>query len=502
VEPVIGIDFGTTNSEVAMFSGTTGRVLADSEGARVIPSAVYLDEGGGCYVGQAARNVAALHPQRTILFVKRELGSDKRYYIDGQQYGPEEIASFIFSHLKEMAEQQLKCKVTKAVVTVPANFDDTRRQATKRAAAAAGLQVVRLLNEPTAAALAYGIKGQESRTILVFDLGGGTFDVSILQAGDGVFQVLATRGDNHLGGVDFDLRIAELLFHRFHEETGIDLKRDRLAVQKVLQEAERAKIELSSRHEVEIDIPFIAANLQGPCHLSSKLTREEFEELISAFVDRTLRLTRGALQDAGLRSQDVERILMVGGSTRIPAVHYAVEKLFGRPVATDISPEEVVACGAAIQAGILCREARRMVLVDVTPLGLGVETAGKKMTTLVRRNTILPTSAKAVFTTVEDFQRTACIKVLQGERYHSEDNIELGFFLLENLHSDKRGEPNIEVRFDIDIEGIVHVYARDLQSGCRGDIELYGSVRPGEEELQRLVIESRAAELEDLFTSS
>lgn len=499
MESIIGIDFGTTNSEVAALAGAAPRVLSNAEGMRVIPSAVYLDDDGRIYVGQAARNVAVLHPERSILAVKRELGSDRRYRINGREYSPEQIASFLFSHLRKSAEQKLGGEVRKTVVTVPAYFDDVRRQATKKAAALAGLEIVRLLNEPTAAALAYGIEGRQPGTILVYDLGGGTFDVSLLRAGEGVFQVLATRGNTRVGGVDFDRRIAGLLLERFQEETGIDLRRDRLAMHKVLQNAEAAKIQLSRRNEADIEIPFITATRNGPCHLVSRVTREEFEGLIAGYVECTLRLTRGVLKDAGLAARQIDRILMVGGSTRIPAVRRAVEALFGKPIDTDIPPEEAVVCGAALQAGILAGGVDRMVLVDVVPLSLGVETADKKMVTLVRRNAVLPASAKAVFTTVTDYQQVACIKVLQGERRRSEDNTHLGFIRLNNLQQARRGEPDIEVRFEIDVEGIVHVYVRDLKTGSFRAIDITGAARPGRDEVREQVVEARAAELEDLY---
>ncbi len=501
MEPIIGVDFGTTNSEVAVFAAGGPQVIADKEGAKVIPSAVYVEEKGGRYVGQAARNVAVLHPERTVLSVKRELGTTKRFNIDGREYGPEDIASFIFATLKKMAEQHLGAQVRKAVVTVPAYFADPMRQATKRAAALAGLEVIRLVNEPTAAALAYGIDDQEPGRILVYDLGGGTFDVSILEVEEGVFQVSATRGDAHLGGDDFDRRIVGLLLERFREETGIELKEDRLAMQKLLQEAERTKILLSELRTADVEIPFIAANTQGPCHLATRLTREEFEELIAGYLDRTIRLTRGALQDAGLKPQDVGKILLVGGSTRIPAVRRAVQELFGKPAETGVSPEEVVASGAAVQAGILAGESRHMVLVDVTPLGLGVETADRAMVTLVPRNTVLPVKAKAVFTTVTDYQRAACIKVLQGERRKATEDILLGSFRLENLQPGERGKPDIEVCFEISVEGIVQVHAQDLKTDSHQAIELAGTGCLDPERVQELINEARAAELEDLYAA-
>jgi molecular chaperone DnaK len=499
MEAIIGIDFGTTNSEVALFQRGRARVLANADGETVIPSAVYIDESGLPFVGQAAKNVAILHPERTIRSVKRELGGARRLRIGEREYLPEQIASFVFQALKGIAERRLGREVRKAVVTVPAYFDDPRRQTTKRAAALAGLEVVRLVNEPTAAALAYGVSSGERGTFLVYDLGGGTFDVSVLQSGDGVFQVLASRGDVSLGGDDFDRKIAELFLERFRDETGIDLQQDRLAMQKICQEAENTKIRLSSQTVAEVEIPFLAANAQGPCHLITRLTRAELEELIAEEVERTLLLARGALQDAGLGLQEVDRVLLVGGSTRIPAIRGAVEKMFGRPAESAVNPEEVVACGAAVEAAILAGEARRLALVDVTPLGLGVETADARMATLVARNTVLPVQARALFTTVADLQEAACIRVLQGERPGAADNILLGSLLLENLQRAARGTPNIEVRFDIDVEGIVHVSAEDLGTASRQSIQLDGRFSP--QQAAALVSEARAAELEDLLAS-
>ena len=497
METIIGIDFGTTNSEVAVFQRGRALVLANPEGETVIPSAVYIDETGLPFVGQAAKNVAILHPDRTIRSVKRELGGARSLRIGESEYRPEQIASFLFAALKQIAEQRIGQKVQKAVVTVPAYFDDPRRQATKRAAALAGLEVVRLVNEPTAAALAYGVCSGKRGTLLVYDMGGGTFDVSVLQAGDGVFQVLATRGDVRLGGDDFDRKIAELLLERFRDETGVDLHADRLALQKVFQEAERTKIRLSEQTAVEVEVPFLAGNAQGPCHLLTRLAREEFEELIAGDIERTLRLARGALQDAELGLQEIDRVLLVGGSTRIPAVRRAVEQMLGRPAETGVNPEEVVACGAAVQAGILAGEAGGLALVDVTPLGLGVETADARMATMVARNTVLPAQARALFTTVADLQESASIRVLQGERPVAADNILLGSFRLENLQRAARGKPDIEIRFEIDVEGIVHVSAEDLGTGSRQAVELDG--RCTLEQTASLVTEARAAELEDIF---
>jgi len=501
VETIIGIDFGTTNSEVSVFRGRKPLVIPNRAGEKVIPSAVFFEEGGKLYVGQAAKNVTVLHPDRTVTSVKRELGSHRRYRIGGKEHSPEEIASLVMAELKAMAEGFLSREVSKAVLTVPAYFDDPKRQATKRAAALAGLEVVRLVNEPTAAALAYGESSHEQGTILVYDLGGGTFDVSVLKAGEGVFQVLATRGDVRLGGDDFDCRIAELLLERFREETGIELKDDRLALQKIYQEAERVKIQLSEQKISDVEIPFLAASLQGPCHLTSRITREEFEMLIAGYVEKTIRLIKGALQDAGLRPVDVDRVLLVGGSTRIPTIRRAVEQLFGKSPEAGLSPEEVVACGAAVQGGILAGQTRRMVLVDITPLGLGVETEEDRMETLVARNTVLPVQSRALFTTVADYQKSACIKVIQGERPKASENILLGSFRLEDIQRGKKGQPDIEVCFEIDTEGIVHVSAQDLKTASRRSIKLDGANNLPREEIENILTEARATELEDIYAT-
>ncbi len=501
MEPIIGIDFGTSNSEVAVYRGGRPVVIPNGEGEKAIPSAVFIDESGRRYVGRGARNVAILHPERTVTSVKRELGGPKRYLIGEREYAPEQIASFILQELKRMAREFLGLEPRRAVITVPAYFDDPRRQAVKQAAALAGLEVVRLVNEPTAAALAYGVSRGAQGTILVYDLGGGTFDVSILRAGEGVFQVQATRGDVRLGGDDFDGKIAGVLLARFREETGIGLEEDRLALQKIYQEAERVKMKLSEAKVAVAEIPFIAANHQGPCHLASRFTRAEFEELIAGDIETSLRLTRGALQDAGLRPEQIDRILLVGGSSRIPAIRQAVEELFGKSAESGVSPEEVVACGAAIEGGILTEEARQIALVDVTPLGLGVETADEKMVTLVPRNTPLPARADAVFTTVADYQKAAGIKVLQGERPRAADNILLGSLRLEDIRQGKRGEPDIEVCFQIDVEGIVHVSAKDLGTGSFRALDLDGAIHLDPEKIESLITESRAAELEDLLVA-
>jgi molecular chaperone DnaK len=501
MNPIVGIDFGTTNSEVAVLDGADPRILASAAGERVIPSAVFLDPGKSPVVGAAARNVQVLHPDRTFVAIKRDLGSGRRYLVDGEAFTPEQMAGFVFSELRRIAEEDLGAPVRQAVVTVPAYFDDPRRQAVREAASQAGLQVLRLLNEPTAAALACGLRGERRGIIAVYDLGGGTFDVSILRAGGGVFEVLATRGDTRLGGDDFDLGLAKLLLERFREETGVDLSGDRLALQKVRLEAERIKILLSDSTAASAEIPFLAATARGPCHLEATLTRAELEELVAPLLERTLRLTRGALQDAGVGPAEVDHLLLVGGSSRMPAVRRAVESLIGRPAAPAVSPEEVVACGAAVEAGVLAGRTRGVALVDVTPLGLGIETRGGRMATVVERNTVLPARADAVFTTVADNQARAAIRVLQGERPLAADNIRLGEFCLEGLSGGPRGTPDIRVCFEIDVDGIVAVSARDAGTGAERAIRLSGVNSMDPEKARSIVEEARASELQDILSA-
>lgn len=498
METIIGIDFGTTNSEVALFEGGRPTTLSNQCGESIIPSVVYIDEDGEIYIGRAAKNVAVLHADRTIKSVKRELGMRNHYRINHRDYSPEQIASFIIGSLKQIAEDYVGHSIQKAVITVPAYFDDRKRQAIKRAAYLTGLDVARLLNEPTAAALAYELNSEESSLILVYDLGGGTFDVSIIQSMKNVFQVLATNGDTHLGGDDFDRKIAQVLIERFYEETGINLEDDRLAVQKVFEGAERTKIGLSDKRVVHVEIPFIAADDNGPYHLSARITRVEFEELVTGYLEKSIRLTTRVLKDAGLKPDDIDKVILVGGSTRIPAVREALEGLFNRSVKEEGSPDEVVAHGAAIQGAILSRRVNNIALVDVTPLGLGVENDGDLMVTMVPRNTILPTCVQTLFTTVSDYQKSATIHVLQGERPKASDNISLGSFHLGGISPVKRGKPRIEVCFEINVEGIVHISAKDLDTGNDQAISLEGNRKISDEEVERVLTEARVSELDDL----
>lgn len=502
MEPIVGIDFGTTNSGVALFSKGRAASLANECGERYIPSAVYIAQGGDIYVGTPAKNVSILHVDSTVLSVKREMGSGAIHSINGRRYTPEEIASYIFKVLKETASRRCGREITKAVVTVPAYYDDRRRQAVKEAAQGAGLEVVRLINEPTAAALAHGLAGDKEGKALVCDLGGGTFDVSVLDVREGVFEVLATRGDPRLGGDDFDRVIAGVMIERFKSENGIDLSKDRFALQKVTEEAERAKRQLSERRMVEIQIPFIAADERGPLHLSMHLTRAELDELIMPFIGRTVRLTKAALKDAGLCPADIDRLLLVGGSTRIPLVRGILADLFGKEPEGGVCPEEAVALGAAVQGGVLSGCVEGVALVDVTPLGLGVEHTGGVMHTMVPRNSAIPLKTKALFTTVQDFQKSVSIHVLQGERQIASDNISLGSFKMEGIRRAPKGEPKIEVTFEIDTDGIVHVSAEDLDTRSSFAIQVDNTMEVPAEEVSARVTEARASELDDLRASS
>jgi molecular chaperone DnaK len=498
MESILGIDFGTTNSAVAIFSKGMPETIPNEYGGQIIPSAVYIADNGDIYVGESAKNVAILHVGSTVLSVKREMGTGVKHFINGKNYTPEIIASFIFKTLKKTAEHKIGSRIKKAVVTVPAYYDDKKRQDTKKAAQLAGLEVVRIVNEPTAAAMAYGIKSGREGRVLVFDLGGGTFDVSILNVEGGVFEVLATRGDARLGGDDFDRKIVEILVERFKDETKIDLREDKFALQKVYEEAEKAKKALSDQKIVEIEIPFIAADESGPMHLITKFTRYEFEELITGYIEKTLRLTKTALRDAKLNPEDIDRVLLVGGSTRIPIVRKDLKNLFKKEPEGSVSPDEIVALGAAVQGAVMSGRIRKVALVDVTPLGLGVEKEGGVMVKIIKRNTVLPTEASAIFTTVQDYQKAVIIHVLQGERPNASDNISLGSFRLGGIRKDLKGVPKIEVKFEIDVSGIVRVSAKDLDTLCEYTVKLDQASAISEEEVSEVITDARASELEDL----
>ncbi|MDI6704785.1 MAG: molecular chaperone DnaK [Bacillota bacterium] len=487
---VIGIDLGTTNSCVAIMEGGEPVVIPNAEGDRTTPSVVAFSKDGERMVGQVAKRQAITNPDRTIVSIKRQMGSDYKVKIDNKDYTPQEISAMILQKLKADAESYLGEKISKAVITVPAYFTDSQRQATKDAGRIAGLEVLRIINEPTAASLAYGLDKEDNQKILVFDLGGGTFDVSILELGDGVFEVLATNGNNKLGGDDFDQRIIDYLAGEFRKEYGIDLKKDRVALQRLKDEAEKAKKELSGVMSTSINLPFITADASGPKHLDTTLTRAKFEELVADLIEATMGPARQALKDAGLKPENIDKVILVGGSTRIPAVQEAVKKLTGKDPYKGINPDECVAIGAAIQAGVLTGEVKDIVLLDVTPLSLGIETLGGVFTKLIERNTTIPTKKSQIFSTAADGQTSVDIHVLQGERSMAAGNTTLGRFQLTGIPPAPRGIPQIEVTFDIDANGIVNVSAKDLGTGKEQKITITASTNLSEDEIKQKIKEA------------
>ena len=495
---IIGIDLGTTNSCVAVMEGGEPVVIPNPEGNRTTPSVVAFAKNGERLVGQIAKRQAVTNPDHTVISIKRDMGTDKKVKIDGDEFTPQEISAMILQKLKSDAENYLGQSVTQAVITVPAYFSDSQRQATKDAGRIAGLEVLRIINEPTAAALAYGMdKEDKDQKIMVYDLGGGTFDVSILDIGDGVFEVLATSGNNRLGGDDFDQKIIEYLIEEFKKSQGIDLSTDKMAMQRLKEAAEKAKIELSGMQQTNINLPFITADSTGPKHMDITLTRAKFEELISDLVESTTGPVNQALKDAGLSTDKIDKVLLVGGSTRVPLVQETVKKITGKEPHKGINPDECVAIGAAIQAGVLSGDVKDLVLLDVTPLSLGIETYGGVFTKLIERNTTIPTKKSQIFSTAADGQTSVEIHVLQGEREMATYNKTLGRFQLTGIPAAPRGVPQIEVTFDIDANGIVHVSAKDLATGNSQEVSITASTNLSEEDINKAVKDAEAHASED-----
>ena len=494
---IIGIDLGTTNSCVAVMEGGEPVVIPNAEGARTTPSVVGFTKTGDRLVGQVAKRQAITNPENTVSSIKRKMGTNEKVTLGGKEYTPQQISAMILQKLKADAEAYLGETVTEAVITVPAYFNDSQRQATKDAGTIAGLNVRRIINEPTAASLAYGIDKEEDQKIMVYDLGGGTFDVSIIEMGDGVTEVLATNGDTHLGGDDFDQRIIDWMADAFQKENGIDLRKDKMAAQRLKEAAEKAKIELSGVTSTNINLPYITADATGPKHLDMTLTRAKFNELTVDLVDRTMTPVRKALADAGLRASDLKKVLMVGGSTRIPAVYDAVKKELNCEPFKGINPDECVAVGAAIQGGVLQGDVKGLLLLDVTPLSLGIETLGGVCTKIIERNTTIPTKKSQIFSTAADNQPSVEVNVLQGEREFARDNKSLGVFHLDGIAPAPRGVPQIEVTFDIDANGIVKVSAKDLGTGKEQNITITASTNMSKEDIDKAVKEAEQYAAED-----
>ena len=494
---IIGIDLGTTNSCVAVIEGGESVVIPNAEGARTTPSVVAFKKDGERIVGRVAKQQAVSNPDRTISSIKREMGTNHKVKIDNKEYTPQEISAMILSKLKQDAEAYLGDKVTEAVITVPAYFTDAQRQATKDAGKIAGLEVKRIINEPTAAALAYGIDKEKDQKIMVYDLGGGTFDVSIIEMGDGVQEVLATAGNNRLGGDDFDQKIVDWMVAGFKADTGVDLSTDKMAVQRLREAAEKSKIELSGGLSSTISLPFITADATGPKHLEMTLSRAKFNELTASLVDATMGPVKQALSDSGLSAAQIDKVLLVGGSTRIPAVQEAIQKFMGKEPFKGINPDECVAMGAALQAGVLGGEVKGLLLLDVTPLSLGVETMGGVMTKVIDRNTTIPTKKSQIFSTAADNQPSVEVHVLQGEREFAKDNKTLGVFHLDGIAPARRGVPQIEVTFDIDANGIVNVSAKDLGTGREQHITITSNTNMSKEDVEKAVKEAEQYAAED-----
>ena len=494
---IIGIDLGTTNSCVSVIEGGEAVVIPNAEGARTTPSVVAFSKDGERMVGNVAKRQAITNPERTIASIKRHMGSDYKVNIDGKAYTPQEISAIILQKLKSDAESYLGDKVTEAVITVPAYFTDAQRQATKDAGKIAGMEVKRIINEPTAAALAFGIDQENDQKVMVYDLGGGTFDVSIIEMGDGVQEVLATAGNNHLGGDDFDKKIMDWLVAEFKKEQGIDLSSDKMAMQRIKEAAEKAKIDLSGMTTAQISLPFITADATGPKHMETTLSRAKFNEMTADLVEATMGPVRQAMSDSGLTMNDIDKILLVGGSTRIPAVQEAIKKFSGKEPFKGINPDECVAMGAALQGGVLGGDVKGLLLLDVTPLSLGIETMGGVNTVIIERNTTIPTKKSQIFSTAADNQTSVEVHVLQGEREFAKDNKTLGMFHLDGIMPARRGVPQIEVTFDIDSNGIVHVSAKDLGTGKEQHISITASSNMSKDDIDKAVKEAEQFAAED-----